>query len=356
MGLFTKPSSLFSLPLFVITIFGVLVIAATAADYTTLVFKGCADQKFQDPSEIYSQNLKTLLDSLVSQSSQKNFFTTTSGDGQNAIMGLYQCRGDLTNNPCYACVSKIPDLIDKFCGKVIAARVQLSGCYLKYEVVGFKQVSETELLYKVCGSSKASGAGFEERRDAAFETMVNGVKNGSNGLFYTGEYQSVFVLGQCEGNLSSGDCGNCVNSAVQSVKSECGDSISGQLYLNKCYLSYSYYPNGVPNISSTSDVGTKQHTQKTVAIAVGGVAALGFGIVCLMFVRSIFNKRRGKHEDITSFGGVDSGDGFVHKEVVAVSSDVKVLPIRSNSKNKREREETIMIVVSGHGCDGEVVV
>jgi hypothetical protein len=90
--------------------------------------------------------------------------------------------------------------------------------------------------------------------------MVDGVKNGSNRLFYTGEYQSVFVLGQCEGDLSSGDCGDCVNTAVQSVKSECGDSISGQLYLNKCYLSYSYYPNGVPSISSTSGKVKKTKT------------------------------------------------------------------------------------------------
>lgn len=252
MGLFRKPSFLLSNTVFFITVYGFLVTVISAADSTTLVFKGCADQKFQDPSGIYAQNLKNLSDSLVSQSSQKIYFTATSGDGQNAIMGLYQCRGDLSNDLCHACVTKVPDLIDKLCGKVVAARVQLSGCYLKYEVAGFKQVSETELLYKVCGSTKASGTEFEGRRDAAFETMVDGVRNGSKGLFYTGENQSVFVLGQCEGDLSSGDCGDCVNTAVQSVKSECGDSISGQLYLNKCYLSYSYYPNGVPSISSTS--------------------------------------------------------------------------------------------------------
>jgi hypothetical protein len=44
------------------------------------------------------------------------------------------------------------------------------------------------------------------------------------------------------------------------------------------------------------DGGTRQRTQRTVAIAVGGVAALGFGVVCLLFVRSIFKKRLGKHE------------------------------------------------------------
>ncbi|KAH7577723.1 hypothetical protein JRO89_XS01G0290300 [Xanthoceras sorbifolium] len=273
--------------------------ATTAADTTTLVFKGCADQKFQNPSEIYSLNLKTLLSSLVSQSSQKTFATTTSGDGQNAIMGLYQCRGDLTLPQCYTCVSKIPDMADKLCGKAVAALVQLSGCYLRYEVIGFKQVSETELLYKVCGSTQASGTGFEERRDTAFDMVKNGVK--SNGLFYTGTYEQVYVLGQCEGDLASDDCGDCVQSAVESAKNECGDSISGQIYLHKCFISYSYYPNGVPSSTSSSAssaVATRAHTQRTVAIAVGGVAALGFCVVLLMFARSAMKKRKmDKHQD-----------------------------------------------------------
>ncbi|OMO64980.1 hypothetical protein CCACVL1_21592 [Corchorus capsularis] len=275
--------------------------AATAADYTTLVFKGCADQKFQDPSGIYSQNLKNLMSSLVSQSSQKSFSNTSSGQDPNAITGLYQCRGDLTTSQCGSCVGKIPDISDKLCGKAIAARIQLSGCYLRYEIVGFKQVQDTQFLYKVCGSgssqsqAKASGAEFEGRRDKAFNMAEDGVKSGSS-LFYTGDYQSVYVLGQCEGDMATNECGDCVKTAFQTAKDDCGDSISGQIYLQKCYISYSYYPNGVPTVSSSSGTGTKQHTQKTVAIAVGGVAALGFIVVCLMFLKSVLKKPSGKHQ------------------------------------------------------------
>lgn len=239
------------LDLLLITSIGIFVSVTSAADYTNLVFKGCAEQKFQDPSGIYSQNLNNLLESLVSQSSQKSFSTTTSGDGQNAIIGLYQCRGDLTTAQCYTCVSKIPDMVKKLCGPVIAARVQLNGCSLRYEITGFKQVSDTELLFKVCGSNQATGSGFEGMRTAALDSMVSGLKNG----FYTGNYQTLFVLGQCEGDLSSDGCGNCVKSAVESVKNQCGDTVSGQVYLLKCYISYSYYPNGVPTMNSPSGKG-----------------------------------------------------------------------------------------------------
>ncbi|XP_027367632.1 cysteine-rich repeat secretory protein 56-like [Abrus precatorius] len=237
---------------FLFTVFWFLLLhhPMSEADNTNLVYKGCADQKLHDPpSGIYSQNLKALLVSLVAQSAQKGFSTTTSGNGQNVIMGLYQCRGDLSNSACYNCVSKIPYMLDKLCGKVVAARIQLTGCYLRYEVVGFKQVPETQLLYKVCGAKQESD-GFEERRDYAFGMVENGVKSGGN-LFYTGSYQSLYVLGQCEGDLANDDCGDCMKSAEDQTKAECGDSDSAQIYLHKCFISYSYYSKGVSILSSS---------------------------------------------------------------------------------------------------------
>ncbi|KAJ7972592.1 Cysteine-rich repeat secretory protein 3 [Quillaja saponaria] len=267
MGIHTKPFTLLSLSLIVFSVSGFFhffLYATTAADTTNLVYKGCAAQKFQDTPEIYSQNLKTLFASLVSQSGQKGFSSATSGQGQNGIMGLYQCRGDLTNSECYNRVSKIPAMVDKLCGKSIAARIQLNGCYLRCEIIGFKQVSGTELLYKVCGKTQARS------------------------------YESLYVLGQCEADLAANDCGDCVNTAEERAKAECGDSISAQVYLHKCYISYSYYPNGVTSISSTSS-GSKQHTEKIVAVAVGGFATLGFVIVCLLFLRSLMTKKGGKH-------------------------------------------------------------
>ncbi|XP_059626091.1 plasmodesmata-located protein 2-like [Cornus florida] len=282
----------FSLLFLSLTFFTILV---SSADYTKLVYRGCADQKFQDPSGIYSQTLKTLFDTLVSQSSTAKFFNTTTGEGQSAILGLFQCRGDLSNDDCNNCVKKLPDMSQKLCGKTIAARVQLIGCYMRYETVGFKQVPGTELLYKVCGSTQASGTGFDQRLDTALGEIETGVENGNG--FYAGSYESVYVLGQCQGDLSSGDCVDCVKSAVETAQSDCGTSVSAQVYLQDCYISYTYYPNGVPtkSLSGTGGSNTNTNTKKTVAIVVGGVASLGFGIACLLFIKSVFKRREGKY-------------------------------------------------------------
>ncbi|KAE8703999.1 Cysteine-rich repeat secretory protein 56 [Hibiscus syriacus] len=254
MGSPRKSLCLLYVSLLSVIIFGGSLTSFTiAADFTNLVFKGCADQKFQDAPGVYSQNLRNLMSTLVSQSSQKPFPKASSGEDPNAIMGLYQCKGDLTTSQYYTCVSKIPEMIDKLCGKAVAARIQLSGCYSRYEIVEFKQVPATEFLYKVCGSSRASGAEFESKRDAAFNMAENGVKSdGGDNLFYTGQYRPFYVLGQCEGDLKTSDCGDCVKSAFETAKEDCGDSVSGRVYLQECFISYSYYSDGVPTISSPS--------------------------------------------------------------------------------------------------------
>jgi len=39
-----------------------------------------------------------------------------------------------------------------------------------------------------------------------------------------------------------------VKSAVEKAQVECGSSLSTQVYLHKCFISYSYYPNFLCNL------------------------------------------------------------------------------------------------------------
>ncbi|KAG8369802.1 hypothetical protein BUALT_Bualt14G0051500 [Buddleja alternifolia] len=224
--------------LIILTIFELIPHSKSAAtDYTTLVYKGCAKQDLSDPTGVYSQALSSLFGTLIAQSSKSKFYKTTSGSSQTTITGLFQCRGDLSNVDCYQCVSRLPILIDKLCGKPIAARIQLYGCYMLYEVSGFAQISGMEMLYKSCSGKNSGGAGFEERRDTALTSLENGMSSSSsNGGFYTASYESVYVLGQCEGDVGASDCVECVKSAVQRAQVECGSSVAGQVYLHKCFI------------------------------------------------------------------------------------------------------------------------
>ena len=257
MGFTRKPMILLPLFLVLLTNLEPPHLAESAPDYSTLIYKGCSKETFTDPNGVYSQSLSALFGSLVSQSTRTKFYKATSGSGQNSITGLFQCRGDLSNSDCYNCVSRLPVLSDKLCGKTMAARVQLLGCYLLYEVAGFPQISGMQMLYKTCGATNAAGSGFQERRGTAFSVMENGVVSGHG--FYATSYQSLYVMGQCEGDVGDSDCGECVKSAVQRAEVECGNSVSGQVFLHKCFISYSYYPNGVPSRSSSSSESSSSY-------------------------------------------------------------------------------------------------
>ncbi|XP_074282298.1 plasmodesmata-located protein 3-like [Silene latifolia] len=269
-------------------------ISKSSLDYTTLIYKGCGKQ-LSDPNNIYSQSLTTLTTTLIQQSSRSKFYKTTTGGPQSSISGLYQCRGDLNNNDCYNCVSKLPQISQNLCGKVVAARIQLLGCYMLYEVSGFPEISGMQMLFKQCSSTNVAGSGFEMRRDTALQVMQNGLVSG-NGYSST-TYQGVYVLGQCQGDLGSSDCGLCVKSAVEKAQVECGSSLAGQVYLYKCFASYGYFPNGVPakseGYSSSGggySSGSGQNTGKTVAIIVGGTAVVGFIVIMALFIRGLKKK------------------------------------------------------------------
>ncbi|XP_062102888.1 plasmodesmata-located protein 2-like [Humulus lupulus] len=198
-----------------------------------------------------------------------------------SFTGIFQCRGDLRNVDCYNCVSKLPSMAETLCGKTVAARFQLYGCYLLYKVYGFTQISSMEMLFKTCGSTNMARTGFEERRDTTFSVMENDVVPGHD--FYTTNYQSVYVLAQCEGDVRDSDCSECVKN---------GSSISRQIYLHKCFISYSYYPNRVPRRSSSSSSSSSSlaNTGKTVAIILGGAARVRFLVICMLFARNLMKK------------------------------------------------------------------
>ena len=244
----------FSLFIFLI-FFAILKLSESAPDYTTLVYKGCAKQPLSDPNGLYSQSLSALFSSLIQQSSRFKYYKTSSGGSQSTIYGLYQCRGDLSYADCHNCVSKLPQLSDQLCGKVSSARVQLLGCYMVYEVSGSTQISGLQMLFKACSATNVAGSGFEMRRDSALTLMENGIGNGNGNGFYTTNYEGVYVTGQCQGDLSTTDCAQCIKSAVQKAQIECGSSLSGQVYLYKCFITYNYYPNGVPTKSSSYSSG-----------------------------------------------------------------------------------------------------
>lgn len=113
----------------------------SAANLFTLVYKGCASQSFSNGGS--AQTLATLSSSLTAKSASSKFYKTTSSSSMGqSISGLFQCRGDLSNKDCAACVQNLLPMLTSLCGNAVAARVQLNGCYALYQVPDFWRIRE----------------------------------------------------------------------------------------------------------------------------------------------------------------------------------------------------------------------
>ncbi|KAI5326722.1 hypothetical protein L3X38_035796 [Prunus dulcis] len=261
------------------------------SDYNTLVYNQCANQTFTTPPT--QQTLSSLFQELIAHSSQSKFFKHTQATGdddetQTGISGLFQCIQDISNEECQSCVSTLPDLSNTLCRESVSARVQLHGCYMHYELDGYdSESSNHKLMHQTCGElSNGLAGGFEEMRDTAFAALESGIVMNGDG-FYKTSYEAVQVMAQCVGGLGTCECGLCVSSAVQIAEAECGAALSGQIYLEECFLSYTYHPDEIPDHPHPEKRRDRNGSNgKSVAIVVGGAAALCLGFVFLLFVKS----------------------------------------------------------------------
>ncbi|WRX24688.1 Gnk2-homologous domain - like 10 [Theobroma cacao] len=296
MGSTLKPMSLLPQTLILVTFSKIIILlnAETISDYSTLIYKNCTSQTFADSTNSHSESLSSFFQELITKSSQEKFHKTTTGDDNTGISGLFQCRGDLSNNECYKCITSLPEMCNTLCSEAVSARIQLHGCYVHYEAdVFMEESSQYELLHKICGAKKAEALGFEEVRDAAFAAVESGVTDGDG--YCKENYELLQVIAQCEGDLRPCDCGKCVSIATQIAQEECGSSLSGHIYLDNCFVSYAYYPDGIPDNLNQGREG-RNNTGKLLAIVLGGAAALFIGYIFLLSLKKLGKKDDGMYK------------------------------------------------------------
>ncbi|CBI33463.3 unnamed protein product, partial [Vitis vinifera] len=99
----------------------------------------------------------------------------------------------------------------------------------------------------------------------------------------SGDVQGV---AQCVGDLSVGECQDCVSEAISRLKTDCGTAVYGDMFLGKCYARYTTagaHTYAHPNHDSSHDDG-----EKTFAIIVGLLAGVALIIIFLTFMRKVF--------------------------------------------------------------------
>lgn len=283
---------------------GTIALTILGSDVGEAVYHGCSEARYAQGS-VYESNLSKLMASILSQMPSYGYRNASVGGGTSVVRGLFQCRGDLGDADCFECKRSAVARAPQVCGGAVGARVQLRGCYLRYDDgARFIGVIDPEaLVYKACSPETTADPGFFRGRDDVFKSLEE-ESLGGNGFRSTnsgGDSGAARVSGtaQCEGDLPWPECGYCVVKAVQELKDACGAAVRGQVYLEKCYVTYTM---DAPSPTQDKPSPTEHQPQapssksnhvdsKTIAIVIGGVAAAIFAFIFLLFLKSLYKSK-----------------------------------------------------------------
>ncbi|GLJ37105.1 hypothetical protein SUGI_0752220 [Cryptomeria japonica] len=259
---------------------------ATADDNNKMhaeIYRNCSDAEYNEGSP-YQNNLNTFLESVASEERATSSFFYKQRVGQ--LYGVFQCRGDVSEEECRDCKRVVAMRATVLCGTSVGARLQLRGCFLRYGNSKFFSAPGEQLVYKACSPETTTDPGFFSKRDNVLSGLEQGSFSGNNFRVTSSgdsnEGPPIYGYAQCEGDLSWPECADCVLNAATDLKRICPNSVSGQVYLQKCYVSYTQ-----GDSHSHHDTEANHVTAKTVAIVIGGVAAIIFTFIFLMFLKSI---------------------------------------------------------------------
>ncbi|KAG5247292.1 cysteine-rich repeat secretory protein [Salix suchowensis] len=280
MGRRTRSSLLLTLT-FIVS-FSSLTCPSFSASTDAFVFGGCTQQKYVHDSP-FESNLNSLLTSLVNSAtySSYNKYTIMGSSPQDVVYGLYQCRGDLSMPDCATCVARAVSQLSVLCAQTCGGALQLQGCYVKYDNTTFLGVEDKTVVLKKCGPSVGYKTDAMNLRDAVLGGMAR-----TGGAYRVGGSGDVQGVAQCVGDLSAGECQDCLSEAIMRLRSDCGTADYGDMFLAKCYARYT---TGGPRAytKSHSDKSTNDG-EKTFAIIIGLLAGVTLLIIFLIFLRKVF--------------------------------------------------------------------
>lgn len=182
---------------------------------------------------------------------------------------------------CATCVARAVSQLGSLCSQTCGGALQLQGCFVKYDNDTFLGVEDKTVVLKKCGPSVGYEAERMGRRDAVLGSM-----EASSGGYRVGGSGDVQGVAQCVGDLSVGECQDCVSEAISRLKTDCGTAVYGDMFLGKCYARYTTagaHTYAHPNHDSSHDDG-----EKTFAIIVGLLAGVALIIIFLTFMRKVF--------------------------------------------------------------------
>lgn len=164
------------------------------------------------------------------------------------ITAFALCRGDLTPSQCRTCLSSAPPDLNRICrnqrqGVVFAEE----NCIVRYTDAALNPPSTLKVVL-INGVNAANPAQFKADRDALLSALRSLAAGGGPQLKAGGgsrstssigsESSTIFGLVQCRPDLSSGDCGACLEEATAALVDCCNFQTGVRVLKPDCTIQY----------------------------------------------------------------------------------------------------------------------
>ncbi|KAL3624687.1 hypothetical protein CASFOL_031355 [Castilleja foliolosa] len=201
------------------------------------------------PHSNYEQSLTYLVDNLCANAPINNGFhkaNWSEGDTDtNRAYGLANCRGDVSNEDCKAClVNATISVNNNTCPYRKGAIIWRDYCQLKYSDVDFLGIYDEAVDYKYSRENERStyilpvSNLLSNLMNNIDENTLFGHRSTTVEIGY--HYDNIYLYGmvQCTRDLSRGNCTRCLRDAIKEIST---DRVGAILLYGSCNVRYETY-------------------------------------------------------------------------------------------------------------------
>ncbi|KAL3624688.1 hypothetical protein CASFOL_031356 [Castilleja foliolosa] len=192
----------------------------------------------------YSQSLTYLVDDLCANAPKNNGFRYASWaeDENNRAYGLANCRGDVSNEDCEAClVNATISANTNSCPYSKGAIIWRDYCQLKYSDVDFRGEIDEDYVYSMANEEHSIGL----NDDVIVRSILSNISSHidvntlfDNGSADVGGGMILYGMVQCTGDLSKDNCTKCLEDATKYIDAT---RVGARLLFGSCNVRYETY-------------------------------------------------------------------------------------------------------------------
>lgn len=219
----------------------------------------CSEADYSDSDRTFQTNLRSLLDSLVSNVVEhQGFYQNVVGEKANRVYGTVLCRGDISASNCSDCTLNSTREAPNDCPMSTDVTIWFKWCFLRYSNESFfGDMQQT-------GVTVTNETDFDEpsvvSEGLPFMSRVAAEAPDKSFMFHTAVLNTSksgkrYGMAQCTRDINREDCRRCLDAQLLTFRTVIGNKRRWEIYGSNCFMwynDYQFYSNGSTLLSGES--------------------------------------------------------------------------------------------------------